>query len=213
MGIDRDRDGEPDADGFFGCPAAPGLETGSCTALPSGAKAGLLLKDTAPLGLSSIKDRIAFKLFKGPAILQADFGVPTNPNAGEHHFCFYQQPSGGQVALGLEFTAPASGFTPISDKGWKYVDGPASVDGIKRIVEKGGSAGKSMIMLSAKGLHLPNQFVPLIASALTATRLLVELHNDDNQTCVGVEFDTATDLIKSVDKPGKLRMVKFKHTE
>lgn len=205
MGIDRDRDGILDGDAIVpsGCPATPD----ACSALPSGGKATLLVKDALADGVGP-KDKLVFKWTKGAAATQADFGA----GPGDRDVCFYEN-AGGGLALVLQMTAPGAGFDPISDKGWKYVDSATASDGIKKMIQKGGDAGKSKIILSAKDGNLPTEFGTLANPDPGATAWAVQVHNDDNANCYGVEFDAATDVVKIDEKPGKLRLVKLKRKE
>lgn len=204
MGIDRDRDGTLDGDEIVvgACPPTPD----SCTTLPPGAKALLLLKDIGADG-SGPKDKITFKATKGPALTQADFG-----SSGDRHFCFYEDDGGGH-GLVLELTAPGLAFEAISDKGWKYKDKDATSDGIKKVLQKGGDAGKSKVQLSAKDGNLPAEFGTLVAPPPGVIGWTVQIQNDDSASCLGVAFDAATDVATIDDVPGKKRIVKLKRTE
>ncbi len=204
MGIDRDRDGTLDGDETVAvaCPATPD----ACTGLPSRGKALLLLKDTGADGTGP-KDKLTFKWTKGPAAVQADFGA-----AGDRHFCFYEDAGGGPVLV-LEMTAPGSGFQAISDKGWKYADGSAAADGVKKVIQKGGAAGKSRIILSGKDASLPPEFGTLATPSPGVVGWAVRVHNEDNATCFGADFDALTDVVAIADTPGKKRIVKLKRTE
>jgi hypothetical protein len=162
-----------------GCAAAP---SGSC-ATPG--KSLLLLKDKNEDGAGP-KDKLVWKWLKGPATMQADFGDPTI--TADYDFCIY---AGTSQALVFEANVPAGPpWEAISDKGYKYKDATAAVDGIKNILLKGGGAGKSKALVKGKdgGLDLDASTLPFDGAA----NVTVQLSNTDNGNCWQSTFPPAS---------------------
>jgi cysteine-rich repeat protein len=67
------------------CPATPVM---GCLSPGGSGKAQLQIKDRKPAGPSP-KDKVQWKWLKGPALAQADFGDPTDPNGPDYKLCVY----------------------------------------------------------------------------------------------------------------------------
>lgn len=148
------------------CPAAP---SSGCL---SPGKAKILAKQAADPG----KRKLLWKWLKGPALGQSDFGDPTN--ATSFRLCLYAGTAA--VDLGAGVAGGSSNWKPISTSGWKYKDGSAGGDGVFKVTLKGGSAGKSKLLLKAKGANLDLSALPL---GLTGEPLVTQLIRNDHPTC------------------------------
>ncbi len=186
------------------CPVAPTL--GCADTVGSGGKSILLVRDKGADGVGP-RDQLLYKWVKGPQLNQADFGDPTD--GGDHHLCMYEE-DGGDFRLVLSLTAPTGGFVPLGSKGWKLIDPQTTHDGILKVIEAGGNAGKSRALVVARGGNLPAELASVVQPSPSVTRWAVELHNDDNTSCVGSVFDRSTDLLVERDQPGRIRDLKLK---
>ena len=159
---DSDGDGAGDAcDTAVSC--APGPLLG-CLPPGSSGKSQLQIKDQDTDGPGP-KDKIQWKWLKGPALTQADFGDPIDPNGPGYKLCVY---AGATPSVIVEMQVPAGGtcgtkacWKAISTKGYKYGDKAQSSDGVKKLLLKGGAAGKSKVLIQGKDGNLPLPTLPL----------------------------------------------------
>jgi glucose/arabinose dehydrogenase len=165
------------------CPTAP--DPGCDGAL----KSILKIKDKDADGAGP-KDLLIWKWVKGPPTAQAAFGDPTATAA--YDLCLY---AGSTSALVLEAHADPGGscagrpcWKPISTKGYKFKDSTLAQDGLLTMILKGNATeAKSKIVIKGKGgtLDLSSATLPLDESGLISVRV----HNSDNSTCWGADFD------------------------
>jgi hypothetical protein len=184
-----DHDG--DACGIFGqllelpgrCPATPVSCSGGF------AKGMFLVKESIPG-----KEKILAKMLGGPEILQPAFGDPLDPGGTVYNLCVYDDTPALVAELHVDRAGAAScnggecwsalGGDPPNGKGYSYKDKDATVQGIAKILLKGGagSAGKSKILVKGKGSNLP---LPIAAALTSATAVTVQLHAEGTG-CFGI---------------------------
>ena len=157
------------------CPATP---TGGCLAA---GKAKILAKQTG----DPSKNKLLWKWIKGPALGQDDFGDPTASTS--YRLCLYAGTAA--LDLGAGIAGGSSNWDPISTSGWKYKDSTAGGDGVFKATLKGGTAGKSKILLKAKGNNLDLGALPL---GLTSEPLVTQLIRNDDDACWEAIFTTLT---------------------
>jgi glucose/arabinose dehydrogenase len=139
------------------------------------------------------KSKLVWKWQNGPALEQTDFGDPVD-GATSYALCIY----GGTGAAVISGGMPGlSGWQPISTKGWKFKDTTGGSDGITKTLLKGGEAGKSKILLKAKGANLDLDALPLEEM----DQLTVQLLRSDAPACweavfpaAAIDIDDATQL-------------------
>lgn len=152
------------------CPPAP---ASGCL---SPGKAKLIAKQPG----DPSKNKLLWKWIKGPALDQADFGVPTA--ATGYTLCVYA----GTTAVDLgAVVAAGSGWAPIGTSGYKFKDAAAGGDGVFKVTMKGGAAGKSKVLLKAKGANLDLSALPL---GLGSQPLVTQLLRNDDATCWEATF-------------------------
>ena len=163
------------------CPAEPAA---GCSA-PG--KSLLIIKRAA----DPAKSKLTWKWLKGPALTQADFGDPVDGSTA-YHLCLYA----GTASAGLDVGLPGgSHWKAIGTKGFKYKDPAAAVDGAINASLKGGNAGKSKLLLKAKGQSLDLSALPLgISDALTA-----QLIRNDSSTCWAATYPAASIRVDTGD--------------
>lgn len=132
--------------------------------------------------------RVIFRWVRGgvapePPVGQADFG---NPVAGDDiHFCFYRD-----GILGMQLTAPGGSalWSEIPGRGYRYVDRSLGSQGIKKVLLKGGDAGRARVLLIGQGgdLPVPSPF-PLGGTSFDA-----QVHGEGTPACWGMRFDTSS---------------------
>lgn len=173
-----------------GCPLA--VDGGCATGFAKG-----LLKMSAAAG----KEKLVAKLLKGPALAQTDLGNPLDVGQGgtgtSYSLCVYDQ--SGVLAGGVEVDRAGDtcdgqpcwkplGHAPNDPrgpgKGYKYKDGAAAADGVRKLLYKGGDAGSSKAIVVGKGSALP---VGLPAALQSATQATLQLRSSDG-ICVSVDL-------------------------
>ncbi len=167
-------------------------------------KSQLQLKDQDADG-SGAKDKIQWKWLKGPALTQADFGDPVDPNGPDFKLCIY---TGATPSLIVEMQVP-SGRTcgtkacwkAISTKGYKYGDKTLSSDGVKKLLLKGDAAGKSKILIQGKDGSLPLPSMPLDPNGPVIAQLS---SSDPNAPCYEETY-TQANVIKNTSTQFKAR--------
>ncbi len=168
-----------------GCLAAPLM---GCLSPGGSGKSQLQIKDQDADGPGS-KDKIQWKWLKGPALSQADFGDPLNPNGPDFKLCIY---AGATPLLIVEMQVPSGGtcgtkacWKPISTKGYKYGDKTLSSDGVKKLLLKGDGAGKSKLLIQGKDGNLPLPGLPLDPNGPVIAQLS---SSDPNRPCYEETF-------------------------
>ena len=147
-------------------PACPNSPASGCTATT---KAGITLKSPG----DTSKNKLIWKWLNGPAQSQSDFGNPVANTSYE--LCLYVGTGAAVVSAGIPST---TGWKAMSTTGYKYHDATASGDGVFKALLKGGAAGKSKVLVKAKGANLNLSALPLNASSA-----LVQLLRNDDPTC------------------------------
>lgn len=157
--------------GSAGCPATV---DGTCT---TGFGKGLLqVKENGD------KSKLLAKLSKGPALGQLDFGNPLSPGGTIYDVCIYG-PGGMLVHATDAYEVDRAGDTncdgkdcwkavgkdPPIGKGYKFKDKAGTPNGIRKILLKGGDAGKSSALVKGKGSNLPNGVAAALSGATSAT--------------------------------------------
>ena len=177
--------------GEVGCPATP---AGGCN--QQGLNITLVAdKDQAGPGATS-KAKVIFKWLKGSGTGEsaADYGDPTDEDS--ILLCLYK---GG--VLDFEMKAPPKGvWRAIPDKGFKYSDKGLANAGIKKILLKGGDAGKAKVMVIGKGQDLP---IPVIQQDLDPNSSYNVQVQSTVQNCWGMSYGEG--LAKNVNGVFKLK--------
>jgi hypothetical protein len=180
-------------------PACPATADPGCL---TGFDKGLLLVKASVPG----KEKLVAKLLKGPALAQTDLGNPLDPLQGGTGtaiaLCIYDDAAAlaGSVLVDRagDLCGGAPCWRPIGKApndpqgpgtGYRYKDGGLAADGVRKILYKGGSAGKSKAIVIGKGSNLPSG----VAAALqTTTQATVQLRSSDG-ICLSVVL---TDIAK-----------------
>jgi len=185
-----DIDGDGDLDAFVGdlhgntiffervpCPPRP---MPVCTV---GFDEGSLRVDERKAG----KEKLTAKLFRGPALAQADFGGADGTAVA---LCLYDEAERLAVGLGVDRAGALCGIKPCwkpigkpapDGKGFVYDDKTGGADGVRSIRLQGGSAGTSSVAVEASNDAKKNQTgLPTgIAEALAgATEVTLQLQTD-----------------------------------
>jgi len=129
--------------GVTRCPETP------LTGCRGAGKSKLLIKDSA----TDSSDKLSWKWLKGDETSQDDFADPTG-NA-DYELCVYSG-SPGSLIDQVVVAADSSRWTALGDRGFKYIDTQARDDGVFSVKLNGGEAGKSKVLLKAKGSELPD---------------------------------------------------------
>jgi hypothetical protein len=156
----------------------------SCASTPlsmcrTAQKSLLLIKNKEP---DDAKDRLVWKWIKGLATSQMDFADPTT--TAHYGLCIYAGTASGLV--GTMDVPPSSNWTPISDKGYKYLDLNSSQDGAFKIKLKGSTQPKSKALVKGRGIQLTD---PLSATPLPLP-VTVQLVNNQTGICFQSVFMT-----------------------
>jgi len=133
---------------------------------------------TIAIGVSGLRDRIAWRWTNGPATAVADFGDPAATT--DYALCVYA--GDGHLVLGA--IAPAGGLWTATGSGLRYLD--RSLDtGLGQVELTAGPAGGSSIRATGKGTHLGVPMLPAEPLPLT-----VQLAASDG-SCWAATFETA----------------------
>jgi cysteine-rich repeat protein len=142
----------------------------------------------------STKDKIVWKWVKGEETMLADFGSPQTTT--EYALCLYT----GTTAAAVVRVPPSAAFwTPISTKGFKYLDPDRTVNAVGKVLLKQGAAGKAKALLKGKGLALADLPAGPLDLPLTA-----QLVNSTNAICYEGVYDTG-DIIKNEEEKFKAK--------
>ncbi len=154
------------------CPATPS----TCTATGKSTLKAKRSGDTA-------KNKLTWMWLNGPALTQGDFG---DPLAGtSYSLCLYA----GTVSAGIAIGIPGiSDWKAVASSGYKYSDKTAAGDGAFKASLKGGDAGKSKLLVKAKGANLDLAALPLNV----AGQLTVQLIRGDDRACWESVFPAAS---------------------
>jgi hypothetical protein len=145
------------------------------------------------------KDRLQWSFVNGAATTNADFGDPTTTTS--YRLCVYDE-TAGVPALALS-TGIAPGGTcdgkpcwRASKTGFRYRDKSASAEGIRQVVLKSGSAGRSKIQVRAQGDKLALPSLPLAQSPKTTVQL---------KSSAGTCWEAAYSAPASRNEPGRFK--------
>jgi cellulase (glycosyl hydrolase family 5)/glycosyl hydrolase family 5 len=149
-----------------------------CDALPVGGCKQQLVANRGALALtdgsSNAKNRLSWSWVKGAATTTADFGDPTASTS--YRVCVYDE-SGGVPHLVLSTGIAAGGtcdgrpcWRP-SQSGFRYKDPTAAAEGIRQVVLKTGTAGRSKIQVRAQGAKLALPTMPLVQDPTVTVQL------------------------------------------
>ena len=140
------------------------------------------------------KDKLKWAWIKGEALTVADFGDLDEETT--YSLCVYDYQGGTAVYSTQLDVGPGAPFAKAGTKGWKYKDKLGVADGLSKIKMGSGAAGKSKIIMLAKGANVPLA-ASFSAEAMFAadTQLGVGLINSDGQ-CWRTVF-TAADVKKN----------------
>jgi uncharacterized delta-60 repeat protein len=135
-------------------------------------------------------DRVELKIAKGPAVTKAAFGIPPL-GAPTYALCVYEeQGSVSSIVVDVTPTADAdcSDGTCWQEKpyGWKLKSTTGAPDGVVAVKLREGIAGKSKLIVQAKGQNLATPALPLLGDTVTA-----EIRTSDGQ-CFGGIFTGVT---------------------
>lgn len=156
------------------CPAVP---EGTCR---TSAKSILLIKNKTP----DSKDKLIWKFIKGAATTQADLQDPRS--TADYALCIYAGTTEALVAA-INVPPSSSKWSVIGTKGYKFLDPSLADDGAQKIIVKGGTAGKSKMLVKGRGANLPD---PINSSSL-ALPVRAQLINYQTGVCFDTSFATA----------------------
>lgn len=161
----------------------PAAQAPGCPASPS---AGCIAADKAKLNAKQNGDPSKNKLLWkwSAASSAAALGDPTGGTS--YRLCLYA----GTTAVGLSIGVPGGGSAwKATGTGFKFKDASAAGDGAFKMLLKGGSGGKSTVLLKAKGSNLALGALPL---GLTSEPLVTQIIRNDDPTCWEATFSTLT---------------------
>jgi hypothetical protein len=144
----------------------------------------LVIRDQNSDGATAT-DRLIWKWLRGTATAQADFGDPTDGT--DYTLCVYTGLTPEPV---METTISAgAGWSPISTKGYKFKDKTTAQDGVRKIMLKGGRAGRAKAMVLGKGanLRMTPSLLPLDESGPVITQLI----NNTTSACWETRFSSS----------------------
>lgn len=156
------------------CPAAPAA---GCKQPVVDFKGKLKIKDKS----DDLKDILVWKWVNGEAVLPGELGDPTGEDG--YALCLYD----AGATLVTEALVPGGGDCggkpcwKAINNGFLYRDKTAGNGGVKKLLAKAGDAGRTKLVVKAKGAALDTPALPL---ALPAT---LQLHGTSG-TCWGAEF-------------------------
>jgi hypothetical protein len=161
------------------CPAAP---LSNCR---TSGRSILLLKDKTP----DSKDRLLWKWVNGQATMAADFGEPATTT--NYALCLYSGTTATLIA-DAEVHADSQTWTFIGGKGYRYLDGTYSQDGIQKILLKGkADADKSKILWKGKGDQLDDLLPGTLPLPPAGFPVTVQAVNNETPVCFESTFAEA----------------------
>jgi hypothetical protein len=87
--------------------------------------------------------------------------------------------------MGANVPASSTLWRATGGSGFKYSDGAAAADGMRKIVLRGGEVGSSKLQVKGEGVQLGDPPLPL---AVTLSGIRVQLTNQSNGVCWESEF-------------------------
>ena len=173
-------------------------------------KASLLIRENKPG-----KEKLIAKLFKGPAITQADLGNTLVTNGTGYSTCIFDD--GGTLIAKLrverwdglcadkECWAAVAGLPP-NGLGYRYKDKKTSAHGLSSVVLKGAGSGKSKFVIKAKNnaaKQYPRLPTGLAAALQGTTSVTLEVHVDDPAQCYAAVLPNITQSTSEIFKASK----------
>jgi hypothetical protein len=163
------------------CPAGPsavGSGPGQCR---TAGKNLLLIKNKT----DNSKDKLIWKFIKGAATTQVDLADPRT--TADYALCIYAGTTNTLVAT-LNVPPDSSKWTTIGSKGFKFLDTTPYPDaGVQKMILKGGTAGKSKMLVKGRGTNLPD---PIDSGSLPMP-VTVQLFNYQTGVCFNGTFNSA----------------------
>ncbi|HEY2772678.1 MAG TPA: M12 family metallo-peptidase [Candidatus Binatia bacterium] len=102
----------------------------------------------------SDSDRLSWQWGAGAAFAQPDLGSPSSDTGFD--LCVYDSSgSSSRLAMRLALPPGGSGWRNFAPRGWSWIDGAGSLDGIRKLSLKPGADGRSKTRLGAGGPLLP----------------------------------------------------------
>ena len=172
------------------CPDAP---TSGCR---GGAKSSLLLKNSE----NDASDRLIWKLTKADATTQAELA---DPATDDYALCLYAGSPAtliDQAVVGFD----ASKWVALGTDGYKYADMAGTADGVFSAKLKGGDAGKTKLLVKAKGERLRDLAPATLPIPSASFPLRAQLVNARTGACWESTYAEA-DARKNID--GQLKAV------
>lgn len=183
----EDAAGEVYVTGFNGTVYRIAATSPPCTGGPA---SGCLSapKSTLTLGRPTdpAKNKLIWKWLAGPAQDQTDFGDPI-AGGTSYELCLFAGTAATEAPVQAVIAA-GSGWKTLSTLGYKFADKSAGGDGVFKALLKGGPAGKSKVLVKAKGANLDLTALPLDTSA----GVTVQLRQSGSATCWETTFPPDT---------------------
>lgn len=175
-----------------GCPAT--VDAGCATGF---AKGSFFAKASSPG-----RERLVVRMLQGPALAQTDLGNPLDASDGgtgtAYALCVYDDASALAAGLVVDRAGDlcrgkacwrAIGHAPNDPrgpgKGYRYRDRDAAADGVVTLVYRGGTAGRSQLVVTGKGASLPAGIPAALASTSSVT---AQLRSSDG-LCLSIDLD------------------------
>jgi len=99
------------------------------------------------------KDVLGWKLAGGGAVGHGELGNPATSTTYE--LCVFDRSSGNAVLATALVVGPNPAWKGKDPRGWLYKDRAGSRHGVRKLLLKAGTAGKSKAQVKAKGINLP----------------------------------------------------------
>ena len=161
------------------------------------AKGSFFAKDDTPG-----RERLVVRMQQGPALAQTDLGNPLDASQGSsgtaYALCVYDHASALAVELHVDRAGDLCGTKPCwrpighapndprgPGKGYRYRDTTLASDGVSSIVYRGGTAGRSQVVVVGKGSSLPTGIPAALAAASEVT---VQFRSSDG-LCLSIDLD------------------------
>lgn len=164
---------------------SPGATSVSFAVVPAGCGAApapgcrqQLASDRGTLALgdasNDAKDRLAWSWVDGAATTTADFGDPTASTS--YRLCVWDATAGtprlvASTGIAAGGTCGDASCWRATRTGFRYKDRSAAAEGVRQLVLKAGSAGRSKIQLRAQGTALALPSLPLVQGPAATVQL------------------------------------------
>lgn len=154
----------------------------------SGCRSALKSVFQIKTNVDASRNKLLWKWIKGQATSAAEFADPRT--GAEYALCLYGGASQALIGSG-EIVVPSgsAAWAILHDKGWRYKDAVAAIDGVQQILLKASTQPKAKAKLKGAGAALPVPALPLVPAELP---LLVQLVNSDSGVCWQSTFDSSS---------------------